>query len=239
MAGAKPGSDSEPRDALRQSSTEVWTPEELLVTVATYLEMLRLEQSGIGYSKAEYRNRLLAGVLSGRNKGAVEFRMQNISAVLFSVGRPYIVGYKPARNVGANVTKQILGFLAELDPQVPMELGREQPAPPVPPIGNPRPARREVSGWEYERDPAVVAFVLARAQGVCESCGDDAPFVSKSGRPFLEVHHVQTLALEGPDTPQNCVAICPNCHREAHYGQHSAVVQRRLGDFLAEMYPAP
>ena len=38
----------------------------------------------------------------------------------------------------------------------------------------------------------------------------------KSGRPYLESHHVITLADNGPDAIYNTVAICPNCHRKMH-----------------------
>ena len=31
-------------------------------------------------------------------------------------------------------------------------------------------------------------------------------------RPYLEVHHVIQWVDSGPDTPENCVAVCPNCH---------------------------
>ncbi len=55
-----------------------------------------------------------------------------------------------------------------------------------------------------------------RANGVCESCAVAAPFKSRQG-PFLEVHHVLRLADGGPDHPEHVIALCPNCHRRAHY----------------------
>lgn len=71
----------------------------------------------------------------------------------------------------------------------------------------------------YERNPDVVAEVLSRARGVCEACKKPAPFLKKSnGKPFLEVHHVKQLANGGEDTVENAIAVCPNCHRQAHYG---------------------
>lgn len=36
--------------------------------------------------------------------------------------------------------------------------------------------------------------------------------------PTLEVHHLRRLADGGSDTVANAVALCPNCHREIHYG---------------------
>lgn len=38
----------------------------------------------------------------------------------------------------------------------------------------------------------------------------------KNGKPYLESHHVITLADGGPDVIYNTIAICPNCHRKIH-----------------------
>jgi hypothetical protein len=71
----------------------------------------------------------------------------------------------------------------------------------------------------FLRNPYVIAEVLARANGVCESCRSSAPFARASdGTPYLEVHHVISLASGGDDTEENAVALCPNCHRREHYG---------------------
>ena len=39
-----------------------------------------------------------------------------------------------------------------------------------------------------------------------------------TGVPLLETHHVRRLVDKGPDTTDNVAALCPNCHRELHYG---------------------
>ncbi len=71
----------------------------------------------------------------------------------------------------------------------------------------------------YERNPDVIAEVLYRAKGICEKCNAPAPFIRKSDNsPYLEVHHIVTLANGGDDTVDNCIAVCPNCHRELHFG---------------------
>lgn len=70
----------------------------------------------------------------------------------------------------------------------------------------------------FDRSPDVVATVLLRANGVCEKCRQAAPFIRRSNRsPYLEVHHVIRLADGGNDSVENAVAVCPNCHRKAHY----------------------
>ncbi len=71
----------------------------------------------------------------------------------------------------------------------------------------------------FLRNQYVISEVLTRANGVCESCHAPAPFIRVSdGTPYLEVHHRVRLADGGEDTVSNAVALCPNCHRKAHYG---------------------
>lgn len=76
-----------------------------------------------------------------------------------------------------------------------------------------------VSVKVYIRNPDVVAEVLNRAKGVCERCGAPAPFRrAKDNTPYLEVHHVRLLSEGGDDSVENAKALCPNCHRELHFG---------------------
>ena len=83
-----------------------------------------------------------------------------------------------------------------------------------------RPTRAQVVSTAFLRNPDVVAEVLVRAAGVCEHCKKPAPFRrANDGSPYLEVHHRIRLADGGDDTVQNAIALCPNCHREAHYGE--------------------
>lgn len=68
---------------------------------------------------------------------------------------------------------------------------------------------------QYNRDQAVSKDTKNRANGICDLCEQPAPFITKEG-PYLETHHVVTLAENGPDAIYNTVAICPNCHRKVH-----------------------
>lgn len=71
----------------------------------------------------------------------------------------------------------------------------------------------------FLRNADVVAEVLQRANGICEYCEKPAPFIKDiDGNGFLEVHHIIHLSDNGDDTVENAVALCPNCHRQAHYG---------------------
>lgn len=68
----------------------------------------------------------------------------------------------------------------------------------------------------YYRDPYLKQMVKRIADGKCQYCGEDAPFIDKQGEPYLEAHHVKRLADGGRDAIDNVVAICPNCHRKVH-----------------------
>ncbi len=87
------------------------------------------------------------------------------------------------------------------------------------------PERFQVMSLAFKRNADVVAEVLCRAKGKCERCNCDAPFLRDSdGSPYLEIHHRKSLADEGDDTVANAIALCPNCHRELHFGCKSAAV---------------
>lgn len=85
------------------------------------------------------------------------------------------------------------------------------------PSGNETSDRASTSSWIVIRDPDVRAYVLNQANGKCEHCGK-LGFMMKNGRRYLEAHHVIALSAKGKDTIDNVIALCPDHHREAHYG---------------------
>lgn len=88
---------------------------------------------------------------------------------------------------------------------------------------------------EYrDRSIQIKEYALLRAEGKCENCGHDAPFVNSNNIPFLEVHHIFSLSDDGPDSAVNVAAICPNCHREAHYGKHSQKLKEKLANKIQD-----
>lgn len=71
----------------------------------------------------------------------------------------------------------------------------------------------------FSRNLYVVELSKRLANGICQDCNQPAPFINKStNEPYLEVHHIRSLADGGEDTIENVVALCPNCHRRRHYG---------------------
>ena len=73
-----------------------WTADELDAIVADYFVMLGFELAGQPYVKSQHNAALVAQI--GRSRGSVEYKYQNISAVLERMDLPWIPGFKPAYN---------------------------------------------------------------------------------------------------------------------------------------------
>lgn len=73
-----------------------WRADEIDLVVADYFDMLEAELRGERPSKAGHRRILQKQV--DRNRGSIDFKRGNISAVLGELGLPWIEGYKPAPN---------------------------------------------------------------------------------------------------------------------------------------------
>jgi len=201
-----------------------WTDEELRAAVNVYAEMLQKHYSNKPFTKKHYYEELHRKY--GRTKKSFEYRMQNISYVLSLMGRNWLPGLKPAKNIGAKNAEKIEKMLAEAEgvsfiPVANFETAvREEFNEPLlhEPIGNVTPKIIQTKISTYQRDAKVKAWVLKAANGICEGCGHAAPFYGTDGIPYLEVHHIKQLVDGGSDTITNTVALCPNCHREMHYG---------------------
>lgn len=87
-----------------------WTRDEVELIVADYFAMLQAELKGEGYSKAEHNRRLQAA--TGRGRGSIEFKHQNISAVLVNFRQPFIAGYLPRQNYQGLLEQAVLEWLA-------------------------------------------------------------------------------------------------------------------------------
>ena len=127
-----------------------WRDDELDAIIADYFSMLAAELSGRFYVKARHSAELMEQI--GRTHRSVEFKHQNISAVLDELGMPWIPGYKPKRNYQAAIFDAIDRYLAahpEVLTQVPSQTVlapvNERPFvdPPVLLMEQPRPGRLE------------------------------------------------------------------------------------------------
>lgn len=88
-----------------------WTDEENDLIVADYFAMLADDIAGRPYKKAEHRRALLP-LLNDRSEGSIEFKHQNISAVLKGLGEDWIPGYKPAFNFQMALVDAVARWLA-------------------------------------------------------------------------------------------------------------------------------
>jgi 5-methylcytosine-specific restriction protein A len=202
-----------------------WGKDELKASVEVYLEMLRMSRNGDKFIKKTIYSQLAQKF--GRSEKSVEYRMQNISYVLSLHGREWLSGLPPARNVGTNVAAEIELILSEIENRaakssiafeasVETKLANPKSSKPS---GNTQPQKISTNSTEFERCAEVKAWILNNSKGICENCNSPAPFVTSSGRFFLEVHHVRPLADGGSDRIENAVAICPNCHRGFHHSR--------------------
>ena len=99
-----------------------WSSIELDLIVADYFAMLKEEQAGQTVRKTDHRRALKTHIQ--RTDGSIEFKHQNISAVLTQLGLPRIRGYVPAWNFQGAIVDAIGRYL-ELDSDpVPLKASR-------------------------------------------------------------------------------------------------------------------
>jgi len=83
----------------------------------------------------------------------------------------------------------------------------------------------------FKRDGNVREFVKSRSQGMCELCGK-LGFLMPSGQYYIETHHIIYLSKNGQDTPQNVIGLCPDHHREAHFGADAEALEVKMIDIM-------
>ena len=91
-----------------------WAGDEIDVVVASYFGMLRAELAEQPFVKARINREVQA--LTGRSRGSVERKFQNISAILLSMGAVFVDGYKPLGNVQQALREAVINrWMAEPD----------------------------------------------------------------------------------------------------------------------------
>jgi len=87
-----------------------WSHTEVELIIQDYFAMLTNELAGKSANKTEHRRRLKP-LLNNRSDGSIEFKHQNISAVLAILGQPYIMGYKPRYNYQKVLDDRVIDYL--------------------------------------------------------------------------------------------------------------------------------
>jgi len=91
---------------------EDWTAEEVAFTVDSYFRMLELEARQAPYKKSEF-NAELRSYIPRRSAKSIEYKFQNISAVLHGLGLPFINGFKPLSSVQLLLRKSVQEFISK------------------------------------------------------------------------------------------------------------------------------
>ena len=91
-----------------------WSEYEVRKTVKDYFDMLSKEIRRIPYKKSEHR-KALKKKINGRSDGSIEFKHQNITAVLLDLKIPPIAGYKPRWNYQKLLVPTVVRYLDEND----------------------------------------------------------------------------------------------------------------------------
>ena len=86
-----------------------WTDKENDLIVAGYFAMLADDSAGRPYNKAEHNRHLQQRI--DRSRTSIEFKHQNISAVLKGLGEDWIPGYKPAVNFQGSLELAVVRWL--------------------------------------------------------------------------------------------------------------------------------
>ena len=133
-----------PRTADEAKIGKPWSDDELDAIVADYFAMLEAELAGQHYVKSRHSAALMAQI--GRTHRSVEFKHQNISAVLDELGMPWISGYIPKRNYQNAIFGAIDRYLSAHPAALEPHAGLAAAAPPPidifvpPPKLDPEPA---------------------------------------------------------------------------------------------------
>lgn len=86
-----------------------WTDAENDALVADYFAMFADAEVGRQYSKTGHRNALMDVIT--RSRGSIEFKHQNVSAVLLGLGDDWLTGYKPAANFQDSLVDAVARWL--------------------------------------------------------------------------------------------------------------------------------
>lgn len=127
-----------------------WTTAEISAVVSDYLAMFAKEVAGTAYNKREHNRGLQA--ITGRSPGSIEFKHQNISAVLAELGLPWLRGYKPRSNFQD-------ALIAEVDRQIKRLDWLDEAPLPLPVLSN---AERRIFVEPPTRSPALEQPALGR-----------------------------------------------------------------------------
>ena len=218
-----------------------WSDDELEASVDAYLAIQARYPNDEKFNKSLEHRLLQSSVLTGRNTKSIDFRLQNISALFKDLDLKTISTYKPKEHLGSGIAARLTKILESkglvtlasdtptADEEVPVRKARRVKRQNFvsEPEGVLIPQQLVSTTKSYARTSRIKNWILDNAKGICEGCGQPAPF-EMDGKPYLEVHHVKHLVQQGTDRRSNTVALCPNCHRRCHHSSDREIFTASL-----------
>ena len=101
-----------------------WTPDQNRIIVEAYFSMLRKQQDGEPYVKAQINREVVAQ--TGKTRPSQEWKLCNISYLLEEMEHPIVSGYKPRRNAQRGSLYQEISRRLEVIQYPPMFVAIEQ-----------------------------------------------------------------------------------------------------------------
>ena len=183
-----------------------WNDAEIAAVVEGYFEMLVKELMEEPYVKADANRTMQA--LTGRSKGSIEYKLQNVTAALVEAGARGIDGYKPMSNIQEALRRAVHRRLDD-DPKM-VTLLREDARRPL------AECRTDLA-WQFVEPPDNVV-----------------PFRPRSGRTARRVDYLsieqarRDLGLAGEEAVlalERRRLVEAGCHRLADRVEHVSVSQ--------------
>ena len=88
-----------------------WTSEECDALLEAYFRMVKKDAAGESYVKRQVILELQRDSLKTRTHGSIEYKFQNVSAVLAKKGLPFLKGYVPAANAQRLLAERVGVYL--------------------------------------------------------------------------------------------------------------------------------
>ena len=168
---------------------EDWTDTENDRVVADYFQMLICELKGLPFNKAEHNRNLQQEIQRGR--GSIEFKHQNISAVLKAMGETWVFGYKPLFKYQASLEEAVARWFLQHPEWFPNTKEAEFAETPALFIGQPPTLRNSPPPEELEK-------TLSTAQKFDVAGRDERNRrLGKAGEELIFLHECRTLTQNG------------------------------------------
>ncbi|QJW83229.1 HNH endonuclease [Ramlibacter terrae] len=233
------GQDQDVRDRARQQAGRAHSLDTLIRKSAQAGKTIRVvlnegkmrSEENIGEESSVVKVRRLDNAfwaIDAYNAATGDFTLTRQSLGTAAISTPVAVATDSPRDAGTPAAGEEHGFAQVADGR---DFVDQKTA-----LGTDLPPKMPLTGDAYVRDRRVRDAALRRAGGQCEFCAARG-FLTASGQVYLETHHVIPLSENGADREWNVAALCPNDHREAHFGERASQIRSELLDHLDGLYP--